>query len=139
MDLAAGGARVIAICYHCEKNGRSKLVEQLTYPADRARLRAQSVVTDLAWIDIDADGFLLREIAPGLTRRRRARPRPRRRCASPTTCARCSSSEAEPAAGDTLTTGGIVPQEVAAGNRFTSSLPRPMVQTTAGELWMAPQ
>jgi acyl CoA:acetate/3-ketoacid CoA transferase beta subunit len=27
----------------------------------------QSVVIDLAWIDVDADGFLLRELAPGLT------------------------------------------------------------------------
>lgn len=26
-----------------------------------------SVVTDLAWTDVDADGILLREIAPGLT------------------------------------------------------------------------
>jgi 3-oxoacid CoA-transferase subunit B len=25
------------------------------------------VVTDLAWIDVDAEGFLLRELAPGLT------------------------------------------------------------------------
>ena len=28
MDLAAGGGRVIALCYHREKNGRSKLVER---------------------------------------------------------------------------------------------------------------
>jgi len=66
MDLAAGGARVIAICYHREKNGRSKLVEQLSYPPT-ALACVQSVVTDLAWIDVDADGFLLRELAPGLT------------------------------------------------------------------------
>jgi len=65
MDLAAGGARVIAICYHREKNGRSKLVEQLSYPPTALRC-VQSVVTDLAWIDVDADGFLLRELAPGL-------------------------------------------------------------------------
>ncbi len=66
MDLAAGGARVIAICYHREKNGRSKLVEQLSYPPTALRC-VTSVVTDLAWIDIDADSFLLRELAPGLT------------------------------------------------------------------------
>lgn len=28
MDLAAGGARVIAICYHREKSGASKLVRE---------------------------------------------------------------------------------------------------------------
>jgi len=66
MDMAAGGARVIAICYHRERNGRSKLVEHLSHPAT-ALACVKSVVTDLAWIDIDAGGFLLRELAPGLT------------------------------------------------------------------------
>ena len=66
MDLAAGGARVIAVCYQLERSGRSKLVDRLTY-APTALGCVQNVVTDLAWIDVDADGFLLREIAPGLT------------------------------------------------------------------------
>jgi 3-oxoacid CoA-transferase len=66
MDLAAGGARVIAICYHCERDGTSKLVERLTYPATALGC-VESVVTDLAWIDVDAQGFLLRQIAAGLT------------------------------------------------------------------------
>jgi 3-oxoacid CoA-transferase len=66
MDMAAGGARVIAICYHRERSGRSKLVERLSHPPTALKC-VQSVITDLAWIDIDADGFLLRELAPGLT------------------------------------------------------------------------
>ncbi|MBI1814987.1 MAG: 3-oxoacid CoA-transferase subunit A [Deltaproteobacteria bacterium] len=66
MDLAAGGGRIIAICYHCERNGRSKLVETLSYPATGLGC-VKSVITDLAWIDVGADGFLLREFAPGLT------------------------------------------------------------------------
>jgi len=66
MDLAAGGARLIAVCYQLERNGRSKLVERLTYPPTALGC-VRSVVTDLAWIDVDADGFLLRELAPGLT------------------------------------------------------------------------
>ena len=65
MDLAAGGARVIGLCYHAERNGRSKLVERLTY-APTALGCVRTVVTDLAWIDIDSRGFLLRQIAPGL-------------------------------------------------------------------------
>lgn len=65
MDLAAGGARIIAMCYHCERGGRSKLVERLAYPATALGC-VQSIVTDLAYIDVDADGFLLREIAPGI-------------------------------------------------------------------------
>ena len=65
MDMAAGGARVIAICYHRERNGRSKLVERLNYPATALGC-VTSVVTDLARIDIDAQGFVLRELAPGI-------------------------------------------------------------------------
>jgi len=66
MDLAAGGARVIAVCYQLERSGGSKLVDRLTY-RPTALGCVQNVVTDLAWIDVDTDGFLLREIAPGLT------------------------------------------------------------------------
>jgi 3-oxoacid CoA-transferase len=65
MDLAAGGARVIALLYQLERSGRSKLVERLDYPATALGC-VKAVVTDLAWIDIDDGGFLLREIAPGL-------------------------------------------------------------------------
>ncbi len=66
MDLAAGGARVIAICYQLDRDGGSKLVERLTYPPTALGC-VKSVVTDLAWFDVDAEGFLLREIAPGMT------------------------------------------------------------------------
>ncbi|MEW6272143.1 MAG: 3-oxoacid CoA-transferase subunit A, partial [Thermodesulfobacteriota bacterium] len=66
MDLAAGGARVIALCYQLERNGQSKLVEKLTYPPTALGC-VKSVITDLAYVDVDADGFLLREVAPGVT------------------------------------------------------------------------
>jgi 3-oxoacid CoA-transferase subunit B len=66
MDLAAGGARVIGLCYQLERGGASKLVERLTYAPTALRC-VRSVVTDLAWIDVDGEGFLLRELAPGLT------------------------------------------------------------------------
>lgn len=66
MDLAAGGARVIALLYQLERGGRSKLVEKLDYPATALGC-VKAVVTDLAWIDVDERGFLLRELAPGLT------------------------------------------------------------------------
>lgn len=66
MDLAAGGARLIAMCYQLERNGRSKLVERLEYPATALGC-VDSVVTDLGWFDLDAEGFLLREIAPGVS------------------------------------------------------------------------
>jgi 3-oxoacid CoA-transferase len=66
MDLAAGGGRIIAMMYQCERSGASKLVDQLTYPPTALRC-VTAVVTDLAYFDVDADGFLLREIAPGLS------------------------------------------------------------------------
>lgn len=66
MDLAAGGGRVIAMCYQCEKNGASKLVPALTYPPTALGC-VRHVVTDLAYFDIDGDGFLLRELASGLS------------------------------------------------------------------------
>jgi 3-oxoacid CoA-transferase len=65
MDLAAGGARLIVIMYQRERSGASKLVRELTYPATAIGC-VKTVVTDLALIDVDTDGFLLREIAPGV-------------------------------------------------------------------------
>ena len=51
-----------ATVYRRRLDGRSKLVEQLSYPPT-ARRCVQSVITDLAWIDVSAHGFLLRELA----------------------------------------------------------------------------
>jgi 3-oxoacid CoA-transferase len=69
MDLAAGvaagGGRVIVVMQHREKSGASKLVPALSYPAT-ARGCVKDVVTDLAYLQVTVDGFLLRELAPGL-------------------------------------------------------------------------
>jgi 3-oxoacid CoA-transferase len=69
MDLAAGvaagGGRVIVVMFHREKSGASKLVPALAYPAT-ARGCVKDVVTDLAYLQVTPDGFLLREVAPGL-------------------------------------------------------------------------
>ncbi|HXJ34449.1 MAG TPA: 3-oxoacid CoA-transferase subunit A [Candidatus Eisenbacteria bacterium] len=70
MDLAAGvaagGGRLIVIMYHREKSGASKLVPALSYPAT-ARGCVTDIVTDLAYLQVTPEGFLLREIAPGLS------------------------------------------------------------------------
>jgi 3-oxoacid CoA-transferase len=66
MDLAAGGARVIVVMYQTTKRGESKLVERLTYPPTALGC-VKSVVTDLALFDVTPEGFLLRELAPGVT------------------------------------------------------------------------
>jgi 3-oxoacid CoA-transferase len=63
MDLAAGSARVLVVMFHLTRDGASKLVERCTYPLTAVGCVA-TVVTDLAVVDIDRDGFLLREVAP---------------------------------------------------------------------------
>ncbi|MFN8544724.1 MAG: 3-oxoacid CoA-transferase subunit A [Candidatus Binatia bacterium] len=65
MDLAAGGGRVIVVMYQRDREGNSKLVPALTYPATALGC-VREIVTDLAWISVDRDGFVLREVAPGL-------------------------------------------------------------------------
>lgn len=66
MGLAAGGGRVIVLMYQRDKQGRSKLVPQLTYPATALGC-VRDIVTDLAYIQVDSQGFVLREVGPGLT------------------------------------------------------------------------
>ena len=66
MDLAAGGGRIIVMMSHREKGGASKLVPALTYPAT-ARGCVRDVVTDLGYVQVTPAGFVLKEIAPGLT------------------------------------------------------------------------
>lgn len=65
MDLVAGVKTIYIITQHCTKNGEPKLVESCTYP-----LTGQAVIsrvyTDLAVIDVTADGFELVELAPGV-------------------------------------------------------------------------
>jgi 3-oxoacid CoA-transferase subunit B len=66
MDMAAGRARVIAVTFHTTRTHEPKLVRRCTYPLTAAGC-VSTVVTDLALIDVDAGGFCLREVAPGIT------------------------------------------------------------------------
>ena len=52
--------------FHLTREGTPKLVERCTYPLTAARC-VRTVVTDLALIDVEADGFVLRELAPGVS------------------------------------------------------------------------
>ncbi len=65
MDLAAGTGRLIVMMFHLTRAGEAKLLERCTYPLTAERCVA-TVVTDLAVIDVDAGGFVLRELAPGV-------------------------------------------------------------------------
>lgn len=66
MDLVAGAKRVFVMMQHRDRDGRSKLVEQCTYP-----LTGQGVVdrvyTDLAILDVKADRFVVRSMVKDMT------------------------------------------------------------------------
>lgn len=66
MDLVAGAKRVVVTMTHCDKRGNPKLLEACTLPLTGKRC-VDRVVTDLAVLDITDAGFLLRELAPGVT------------------------------------------------------------------------
>ncbi|MBM4266419.1 MAG: 3-oxoacid CoA-transferase subunit A [Deltaproteobacteria bacterium] len=66
MDLAAGSARIVVVMFHMTRDGMPKLVERCSYPLTAAGC-VRTIVTDLAVIDVDEAGFLLREVAPGVS------------------------------------------------------------------------
>jgi 3-oxoadipate CoA-transferase, beta subunit len=66
MDLAIGAKKTYVMMEHITRDGQSKLVEDCTYPLTGKACVAR-VYTDLAVIDIDATGFTVLEIIPGLS------------------------------------------------------------------------
>jgi 3-oxoacid CoA-transferase B subunit len=66
MDIAAGAKKLIVCMEHTTKEGTPKVVRACTYPLT-AIACVNTIVTDLAVIDVAPNGLLLREIAPGWT------------------------------------------------------------------------
>ncbi|MFD3581042.1 3-oxoacid CoA-transferase subunit B [Streptomyces sp. NPDC058683] len=67
MDLAIGARKVIVATTHRDSAGRSKLVPQCTYPLT-AEAVVDTVVTELAVLDVRDGQLVLRELQPGVTK-----------------------------------------------------------------------
>ncbi|MGC6419172.1 MAG: 3-oxoacid CoA-transferase subunit B [Bradymonadia bacterium] len=67
MDLVNGAKRVVVTMIQSSKSGVSKLVDRCTLPLTGVGC-VNRVVTDLAVMDITTEGFLVHELAPGVTR-----------------------------------------------------------------------
>ena len=68
MDLAAGAKKLFIAMEHTTPGGEPKILRELTYPAT-GKGRVNKIFTDLAVIEVTAEGLLLQEIYPGLTPR----------------------------------------------------------------------
>src|SRR3984885_2474723 len=66
MDISVGAKRLIVAMEHNTKDGSPKIVKQCTYPLTAIEC-VNTIITDLAVIDVTLDGLRLREVAPGFT------------------------------------------------------------------------
>ncbi|MEC8738788.1 MAG: 3-oxoacid CoA-transferase subunit B, partial [Bacteroidota bacterium] len=65
MDLVASAKNIIVAMTHCSKNGNPKLISELSLPVTGLGC-VKKIVSDMAVIEINQDGFLITELAPGL-------------------------------------------------------------------------
>lgn len=66
MDLAAGARQVWVLMEHQTKSGESRLVRRCAYPLTALGV-VKRVYTNLAVLDVTAEGFTVREMVEGLT------------------------------------------------------------------------
>jgi 3-oxoacid CoA-transferase subunit B len=66
MDLLASARRVVVAMEHTTREGQAKILKKCTLPLTGAKV-VDTIVTEMAYIRMTAEGLVLEEIAPGLT------------------------------------------------------------------------
>src|SRR5690242_5999291 len=66
MDISAGAKKLIVCMEHVTKEGAPKIVKKCAYPLTGLEC-VDTIVTDLALLDVTPERLVLREVAPGWT------------------------------------------------------------------------